>query len=127
MDTNDAPFHRKSIRLKGFDYTSPNTYFLTICTAGRRLILGRIQDGIMQENKLGRLARSRWLELPLRFANVELDAFVVMPNHFHGMIHLKRWTSPEAHERNLASHCVTPSPQSCVLSKRRLQETPEPY
>lgn len=82
--------HRRSIRLPGRDYSWPGTYFLTICTAQRKSILGRIEHGAMRENVLGRLVRAHWMEIPGEFAGVELDAFAVLPNHMHGMIHLHR-------------------------------------
>ena len=82
--------HRRSIRLTGRDYSWPGTYFVTICAAERKCLLGRIEKGEMQENMLGRLVRTHWMEIPSDFPSVELDAFVVMPNHVHGMIHLHR-------------------------------------
>jgi putative transposase len=82
--------HRRSIRLTGRDYSWPGTYFVTICTAERKRILGRIEDGTMPENVLGRLVRTHWMAIPREFASVELDAFTVMPNHVHGLIHLHR-------------------------------------
>jgi REP element-mobilizing transposase RayT len=82
--------HRRSIRLAGRDYSWPGTYFITICAADRKLVLGRIEAGAMRENVLGRLERPQWLQIPHEFPNVELDAFVVMPNHIHGIIHLHR-------------------------------------
>jgi putative transposase len=88
--------HRRSIRLIGRDYSWPGTYFVTICTAERKRILGRIEDGAMQENVLGQLVRTHWLSVPREFASVDLDAFVVMPNHLHGLIHLRRRVA--AHE-----------------------------
>ena len=97
-----ASHHRKSIRLKGRDYTWPGTYFLTICTIARKPILGRIQDGVMYENQLGRLAKTRWMEIPIHFANVALDAFIVMPNHVHGMIHLHRRVPANEESRKLS-------------------------
>ena len=79
-------FHRRSIRFKGRDYTAPGIYFVTICSADGSNIFGRVNDGTVVENRLGQLVRARWLEIPRHFANVELDAFVVMPNHVHGLI-----------------------------------------
>jgi REP-associated tyrosine transposase len=86
----EEPMHRRSIRLKGRDYSWPGTYFVTICTAERKPILGRVEDGVMRENVLGRLVRAHWKELPRKFAATELEAFIVMPNHIHGMISLRR-------------------------------------
>ncbi len=82
--------HRRSIRLPGRDYSWPGTYFVTICTAERKSLLGRIENGAMRENVLGRLVQTHWMAIPREFASVELDAFTVMPNHLHGLIHLLR-------------------------------------
>jgi|HubBroStandDraft_6_1064221.scaffolds.fasta_scaffold119782_3 putative transposase len=89
----EEPPHRRSIRLKGRDYSWPGTYFVTICTAQRKSLLGRVEDGVMRENVLGRLVRAHWMQLPREFACIELDVFIVMPNHIHGMISLHRQVS----------------------------------
>ena len=78
--------NRKSIRLKEWDYTEPGAYFVTICTHRREHLFGRVVDGVMELNELGEIVRACWDELPTHFPRVELDAFVVMPNHVHGII-----------------------------------------
>ncbi len=78
--------HRRSIRLPGYDYARPGAFFVTVVTAGRRCLFGQIVDGEMQLSALGQIARQQWLRLPARFACLELEAFVVMPNHVHGII-----------------------------------------
>lgn len=83
MTYNPDIHHRHSIRLKGYDYSSGGAYFVTICTHGRECLFGRIVDDKMQVNDAGRMVENVWLELPGRFPDVVLDAFVVMPNHFH--------------------------------------------
>jgi putative transposase len=98
----DVHGHRRSIRLTGRDYSWPGTYFVTICTAERKCLLGRIEKGGMQENVLGRLVRRRWIDISREFPSVELDAFVVMPNHVHGMIHLHRRVAANEEERTKA-------------------------
>jgi hypothetical protein len=85
-----ADLHRRSIRLSGRDYAFPGRYFVTICAAGRKWFLGRIDKGAMKENELGLLVRACWTQIPYHFANVELDAFLVMPNHIHGLILLHK-------------------------------------
>ena len=91
----DAPHHRRSIRLPGRDYSWPDTYFITICTVERKPLLGRIENGAMQENLLGKLVRTHWMEIPHQFAAAKLDALVIMPDHLHGMIHLHRRVAPD--------------------------------
>ena len=78
--------HRRSIRLRGYDYTQPGAYFITICTRQRAPLFGRVVDGKMALNAWGRIVWACWREIPHHFPHVELDAFVVMPNHVHGVI-----------------------------------------
>ena len=78
--------HRRSIRLKGYDYGSVGAYFVTICTQNRACWFGAVADGEMQLNEVGRIAQVSWHELPARFPNISLEVSVVMPNHIHGII-----------------------------------------
>ena len=81
--------HRRSIRLKGYDYTKAGAYFITICTWQREHLFGDIVNGEMQLSRYGETVRFNWDILPKRYRNVELDAFIIMPNHIHGIIVLK--------------------------------------
>jgi putative transposase len=83
---NPDKHHRQSIRLKGYDYTSPGAYFITICSYQRECLLGEIVDGEMQLNQLGNVVRSHWIKLPTYHSHLQLDAWVVMPNHVHGIL-----------------------------------------
>jgi putative transposase len=83
---NPRANHRRSIRLPGYDYSQPGAYFTTICTLNRECALGDIIDGVMRLNDAGRIADRWWRKLPEKFSNVEIDAYVVMPNHVHGII-----------------------------------------
>jgi REP element-mobilizing transposase RayT len=78
--------HRRSIRLKGYDYSQAGAYFVTICTQDRACLFGEVVDGEMRLNDVGRMVVAEWERLPERFPDVALDAFVVMPNHIHGII-----------------------------------------
>ena len=78
--------HRRSIRLKGYDYAQPGAYFVTIVTQDRACLFGAVADGEVQLNNAGQIAKAAWDELPARFPSVRLDAFIVMPNHVHGII-----------------------------------------
>lgn len=78
--------HRRSIRLKGYDYTAAGMYFITICTYQRECLFGEIMDGEMQLNQLGQRVYACWQRLPFHFSNLSLDASVVMPNHIHGIL-----------------------------------------
>jgi len=81
--------HRRSIRLRGYDYTQPGAYFVTICTRGRECLFGEIVDAKMHSNEVGRMVQSTWEEIPRHYAGAGIDGFVVMPNHFHGIIVLR--------------------------------------
>jgi putative transposase len=77
---------RKSIRLKEYDYSIPGGYFVTICTHERVCYLGEIVGEKMQRSRAGDIVQRCWEEIPNHFENVELDAFIIMPNHIHGII-----------------------------------------
>jgi len=78
--------HRRSIRLPGYDYTSPGAYFITICTQDRQCLFGEIADGKVVLNAAGEMVEAVWNGLPDRFPEISTDEFIVMPNHFHGII-----------------------------------------
>jgi putative transposase len=72
--------------LREFDYSQIGAYFVTICTARRLCLLGDIQDGEVRLSPVGQVARLRWQDLPKHALGLTLDAWVVMPNHLHGII-----------------------------------------
>jgi REP element-mobilizing transposase RayT len=82
----DPSHHRRSIRLKGYDYTQPGAYFVTIVTQGRRHLFGEVTDGRIVLNDAGQMVTDVWMDLPHHYPGVMLDAFVTMPNHIHGII-----------------------------------------
>ena len=77
---------RRSIRLQGYDYSQAGAYFVTVVTQGRKLLFGDVVGGEMRLNAAGEMAQRMWADLPGRFPDVDLDVFVVMPNHVHGII-----------------------------------------
>lgn len=79
-------FNRRSIRLKEFDYTSPWWYYVTICADGHHKTFGKIINGKMELNLFGIIADERWQKIPTHFPQTELDYYVIMPNHIHGII-----------------------------------------
>lgn len=83
---NPERHHRRSIRLSGYDYTRAGAYFVTICTWGRACLFGNVIDETMQLNDVGRAVLMCWEQIPRHFPRVELDEFVVMPNHVHGIL-----------------------------------------
>ena len=82
--------HRKSIRLKNRDYAQNGAYFVTICTDNRKCLFGDIVNNQICLNKLGKIVCNEWIKMPMIRRNIKLDSFVVMPNHFHGVIVLNR-------------------------------------
>ena len=78
--------HRRSIRLPGYDYSQAGFYFVTICCQGRQCLFGKISNGEMQLNQYGEIVRQEWLKSPAIRQEIELDEYVVMPNHFHGIV-----------------------------------------
>ena len=85
---NPKIHHRKSIRLKGYDYSQAGFYFVTICCQHRACLFGGIVDGAMILNDAGKMVINEWLKLKKRFKNIELQEYVVMPNHFHGIVEI---------------------------------------
>jgi putative transposase len=77
---------RRSIRLKGYDYTRPGAYFITIVTKNRECLFGEITKGEMRLNEWGRIAHAEWLKTADIRREIELDEFVIMPNHIHAII-----------------------------------------
>jgi putative transposase len=78
--------HRRSIRLKGYDYSQEGLYFITICCQDRFHRFGYIENGIMILNEYGKIAHNEWAKLAERYPSVNFDVFVIMPNHMHGII-----------------------------------------
>ena len=79
-------YHRRSVRLKGYDYSQPGAYFVTIVTYQREAMFGEIMNGAMQLNPLGKLVEKCWLTISTHFPQARLDEFAIMPNHLHGII-----------------------------------------
>ena len=77
---------RRSIRLKGYDYTTPGAYFVTICADARRCTFGTVKGDAVILNRLGEFVHSAWSEMPLYWRGIGLDLCVTMPNHFHGIV-----------------------------------------
>lgn len=80
--------HRRSIRLKGYDYSQAGLYFITICCQDRACLFGEITDGQMICNDAGTMVENEWLKLPERFTNIHLHEYIVMPNHFHAILEI---------------------------------------
>ena len=101
-DSNPNFYNRRSIRLKGYDYSKAGLYFITLCIQNRECLFGEIVGAALVAahnaqpphsqsmilNDAGRMIESEWLAIKKRFPNIELHEFVVMPNHFHGILEI---------------------------------------
>jgi REP element-mobilizing transposase RayT len=85
--------HRRSIRLKGYDYSQAGAYFVTICVQGGISLLGEVVDGKMDLNEAGKMVAAFWEDIPIKYPTVILDAFVCMPNHIHFIVVLTEGVS----------------------------------
>jgi putative transposase len=104
---------RRTIRVQGYDYTQAGAYFITLCTKNRKCLLGKVVNGMVQLNETGRLVESVWLKTATARPEIELDAYVVMPNHFHAIFFIHE--SPGVAG---ATHRVAPTKnRSAVVGK----------
>jgi len=78
--------HRRSLRLREYDYSQAGGYFVTLCTRARQCLFGKMVDFEMRLNQAGEIANNAWMTLSERYPNVLLDEYVIMPNHLHGII-----------------------------------------
>jgi len=86
MKYNPAIHRRRSIRLRGYDYSRSGAYFIAICAQNRQCLFGNIANGDMRLNDAGKMIQIVWNELPEYYPGIEIDEFVIMPNHFHGIV-----------------------------------------
>jgi len=86
MKYDPEKHHRRSVRLKGYDYEQSGAYFVTVVTQARACLFGEIADGETRLKEAGRMVRAVWEELSTHYPGVETDAFVVMPNYIHGVV-----------------------------------------
>lgn len=89
-------YQRQSIRLQGYDYQKPGSYFVTICVQNRRCLFGEMTVGAgpcarpeIVLNDIGRMVQSVWNQMPEHYSGVDIDSFIVMPNHIHGIVTIK--------------------------------------
>lgn len=78
--------HRRSIRLQGYDYSQAGAYFVTICTQGKEYLFGGIENGEVASNEYGCVVRDEWLKTAEIRTEIQTGEFVVMPNHFYGIV-----------------------------------------
>jgi REP element-mobilizing transposase RayT len=88
MSDQPSERHRRSLRLKGYDYAQAGAYFVTICAHNRKCLFGEIENGLMRLNEYGDIVASEWLRSVEVRAEIECGEFVVMPNHVHGIVRI---------------------------------------
>ena len=112
-----AKHRRRSIRLRGYDYRSGGAYFITICTHKRTCLFGKVVFGEMRLCATGRVARKCWMAIPKHFPRAKLDAFVIMPDHVHGIIWINddpRAIAGSDNDGNIVgAKDISPPPKSC--------------
>ena len=86
MTFDPEKHHRRSIRLRNYDYSQPGAYFVTICTYQKQSWFGEIKNGQIYLNQLGKIVADEWLKTCKIRPNFKLDEWVIMPNHFHGIV-----------------------------------------
>ena len=79
----------KSLRLPGYDYSQPGWYFVTLTTRNRSSLFGNLQNGEIVKSDAGQMIETTWQELPRYYAQIEIDIYQVMPDHFHGILIIK--------------------------------------
>lgn len=115
--------HRRSIRLRGHDYTQAGEYYVTLCVKDRECLLGEILRDHVKLSRIGEIAKECWEEIPKHFPNAALDEYVIMPNHVHGIIILgnpvgtrhavsQRDTAPQLHAVSQRERFGKPVPGS---------------
>lgn len=79
--------HRRSVRLHEYDYSSEGLYFVTICVQNKKCLFGRIEEGEMKMNEVGRMVEEWYQKIPTKFDDIHCMEFIIMPNHFHCILH----------------------------------------
>ena len=113
--------HRRSIRLKGYDYSKAGAYFVTICCKDHQFYFVRIENQIMTLSPIGKIIKKFWHRIPNHFNNVQLDEYVIMPNHIHGIIIINEYCGVNGSRGEVTSPLpLTPSPW-----QQKLKSTPQ--
>jgi putative transposase len=106
---NPAIHRRRSVRLRGYDYSSPGYYFITICTQNRACLFGDVANGQMQLNDAGKMVMDEWEKSAQIRNEIRLDDFIVMPNHFHGIAVIASHEYPRGDEHRRDDRPVVPT------------------
>ena len=124
-------YNRHSIRLTGYDYSQPGYYFVTLCTQDRDRKFGVIQNKKIHLNDVGRMVDLEWNQIPKRFKHVILDKYIIMPDHFHGIIHIIPNKKPSVcNDNNVGTPLVGIHPEKLPVHGEmpdHFYETPDIY
>jgi REP element-mobilizing transposase RayT len=107
--------HRRSIRLKDYDYSQAGGYFVTICAYDRECLFGEIVNGEMRSNEFGQIVTDEWLRSAEIRAEIELGEYVIMPNHFHAIVLITNDVPDRRGDRRVAPTVAPVGPQSKSL------------
>ena len=113
-----AKMHRHSMRLPGYDYARAGAYFVTVCTCKRKCLLGEIVGETAELNGRGEIVREEWLRSADMRKEIELDEFVVMPNHLHGIVIIRETN------QSVGAHGGAPTTDERDIDKRAYGRTP---
>ncbi len=102
---NPEIHHRKSYRLKDYDYSRPGLYAITICCEKHQYLFGKIENGEMILNDAGVVAEKCWIAIPEHYPNTRLHEFVIMPNHIHGIIEIIEKYIPQNFDNDVIVGC----------------------
>ena len=102
MKYDPEKHHRKSIRLRGYDYASAGAYFITICTHQRQCLFGEVINSVMKLSNYGTIAATEWVRSADLRQEIELGEWIVMPNHFHGIVFIREIDEVEKRAQSLA-------------------------
>ena len=105
---------RRSIRLPRYDYSWAGAYFVTVCTNKRKLLFGEVIGHEVKLNEIGKITAEEWLKSAQVRTEIELDAWVVMPNHMHGIVMIK--DDRGRNDRAAASRKIRPKSLSALVA-----------
>jgi len=117
MRYDSARHHGRSVRVRGYDYTQPGAYFITVCTRDRNSLFGEVVDDQSCLNDFGRITQQEWLRTGLIRTTVQVDEFIVMPNHIHGILIVDEQGGSDC--RGTVHRAPTASVRSYVLSEEQ--------
>ena len=112
-------FRIESARRQGWDYADNGYYFVTICTKDQEHFFGEVKNGEMVLSEMGDIAKNIWSEIPEHFPHAELDEFIVMPNHFHGLLYLSGYEKSNETESEISRSNKTRSNKTRSIASLR--------